>query len=251
MVLYAALLVCAVLAAGLVYRYDLYDREPWLALAATALAGALLMRLAEVLERQVMLRHTGDLVAAATAALVEELLRLGLVVGLALLFRRTFDDPMDGLVYGSIAGLGMGAEESVALVSLLGPTPELLPVEVVRLLGHLVMGGITGFGVGMARMGAPRWRRWLGGTVGASLLLHFAWDVLALSAGRSGLGTLQGLLGAALMLAGMFLYGALVVVGSAASREVFEPLGSRSLWGWPFTLLRPDAGRRARSRSGP
>jgi RsiW-degrading membrane proteinase PrsW (M82 family) len=240
-VLYAAVLLCGALAALLVYRYDLYDREPWPALLAAALAGALVMRLAERLERLVLERHSHDLIAAATAALVEELLRLALVVLIAAVLRRTFDDPLDGLVYGSLAGLGMGAEESLALLGRLAErSTALLPVEVVRLLGHLVMGGITGFGVGMARMRLPRWGGWLAGTVAASIALHFAWDLIALGIPASSAAALtRSLLGASLMLAGMLLYGALVVIGSAASREVFAPLSARTLWGWPFTLLPP------------
>lgn len=243
MILYAAVLVCAALAAMLVYRYDLYDREPWPALVATALVGGLVMRLAGVLERQVLLRHSRDVEAALTGAVVEELLRLALVGLIATTFRRTFNDPMDGLVYGSIAGVGMGAEESLAWLGLLPErTPGLLPVEVVRLGGHLVMGGITGFGVGMARMRLPRWGRWMVGTVGVSVALHFTWDLVALGAPGSGApGAGRSLAAAGVVVAGMLVYGALVEVGSAASREVFSPLDPRSLWGWPFTLLRARA----------
>jgi len=250
-ILYGSVLLCAGLAALLVYRYDLHDREPWSALLLTAAAGALAMRAAERIERLVIARHPDDLTSAATAALVEELLRLGLVLSISRLFRGTFNDPMDGLVYGSLAGLGMGLDESFALLGLLRErSGSLLPVEVVRLLGHLVMGGITGFGVGMARVGWPRWGRWMAGTVAASLALHFAWDVVALGLPPdAGAATVRSLLGASVMLVGMLLYGGLVAVGSDASKQVFAPLSARTIWGWPFTLLRSpvrDAPKRRR-----
>jgi len=112
------------------------------------------------------------------------------------------------------------------------------------LLGHLVMGGITGFGVGMARMRRPRWGRWLAGTAGASMALHFAWDLISLRASTAP-GLANTLAAAAVVVAGTLLFGALVVVGSSASRDVFSPSGGRrTLWGWPFTLLRAARGRK-------
>jgi hypothetical protein len=42
------------------------------------------------------------------------------------------------------------------------------------------------------------------------------------------------LLPAAIMLAGIVLYGFLVVAGSRLSRAMFAPESVRSLWGFPF-----------------
>ena len=142
MTLYIALALCAFLFALLVYRYDLYEREPWYMLALAIALGYVAMRAAGSLEL-VALRYVETHVAiAAVAALVEELSRFVMVVAIAVLFPRQFNDPMDGIVYGSMIGLGMAVEESFYLLGLLEtPSPLLLPVEIVRLLGHLVMAG--------------------------------------------------------------------------------------------------------------
>lgn len=240
MILYVAILVCGALAALLVYRYDMYEREPWPGLVATALLGALVMRGAHLAELFVLARYGGDAVAAATAALAEELFRLACVAAVAGLFPRTFNDPMDGIVYGSILGLGMGIEESFALVATAAPPGlERLPHEVVRLLGHLVMGGITGFGVGLGRMRLPGWPGALAGSIASSVALHFLWDLVALHVPVTPLGAvLHNLAGVAVMLSGMLLYGFLVTVASERSRRIFAPASVKTLWGWPFALAR-------------
>ena len=154
MALYVTLFLSALLAVLLVYRYDLYEREPWYMILLAIVLGAVAMRLVGAVELFTLgfTETTGGL--AALAAFEEELTRLAVVFGIATVFPRQFNDPMDGLVYGSIVGLGMGLEESLYLLNLPAePNVLTLPVELVRLFGHLIMGGIAGFGVGMARTG--------------------------------------------------------------------------------------------------
>ncbi len=101
------------------------------------------------------------------------------------------------------------------------------------------MGGITGFAIGMARMSIKGWPRVLAFCLLFSIGLHFLWDCLAFSAIRQGVMTpLQTAAAIGLMLGGILFYGALVVVGSEWSRRVVAPQSMKSLWGWPFTLLR-------------
>jgi len=255
-ILYAAVVVCGALAALLVYHYDPYEREPWPGLVATAVLGALVMKGAYLAELVVLTRYPGDAAAAATAAVAEELFRLACVAVVAVLFPRTFNDPMDGIVYGSILGVGMGIEESFALIA--GAPPAgltRLPHELVRLLGHLVMGGITGFGVGLARMGLPAWPRALAGSVAASLALHFLWDLVALYVPVTVLGVvLHNLAGILVMLSGILLYGFLVTIASERSRRIFASASLETLWGWPFALARGETPRHEDSqpaRHGP
>jgi RsiW-degrading membrane proteinase PrsW (M82 family) len=234
--LQVAVAFSAVLAALLVYRYDLYNREPWYLLVLAAGLGAIAMRLVAGVELVTLGYAGGPLGRAAVAATHEELARLVVVFGIAFVFRHHFDDPMDGIIYGSVVGLGMGLEESFYLLNLTrAPNVLTLPVELVRLLGHLVMGGIAGFGVGLASMRTSGWRRALGVTFGFALALHFSWDLIALaSTDGASLPPFHSLLAAAVMLAGLIVYGALVLLGSRLSKDVFAPGSVRGLWGWPF-----------------
>ncbi len=235
MSLYAAVCLSAFLAAVLVYRYDLYNREPGYMIALAAGLGFATMWLVAPAELWALGLVESPKAEAAVAAILEEAVRLAAVVVIALAFPRHFDDPMDGIVYGSIVGLGMAAEESLHFLPAGGASEKLFPLELVRLAGHLVMGGIGGFGVGIWRMRAPAWPRALALSFSAAAALHFSWDWVALSA-TAGRRLPAGLafLAAAIMLIGMAVYGALVVLGSRLSRAMFAPGSARSLWGFPF-----------------
>lgn len=236
MPLYIAVLLSAFLAALLVYRYDLYNRESWTMLALAAVAGAVTMHLVAGLELFTFGYFDGDAVGSAIGAFYEELTRLAVVGAIAVVFPKEFDDPMDGIIYGAIVGLGMGVEESFSLLNLMAaPNLLTLPVELVRLCGHLVMGGICGFGVGIVRMRLAGWPRALGWSFAIAFALHFGWDWVALaSPDGSSLTELRTLLAIIIMLSGMLVFGMMVHLGSRLSRGLFAPGSARSLWGWPF-----------------
>lgn len=254
MVIYATLALCAFLAYLLVSRYDLYDKEPWPLIVLTVAAGAGVMWLMGPAEEFTLARVFGDTWTPARIAVVaathEELARVLLVALIALLLPRFFNDPMDGIIYGSMTGLGMALEESHFFLRLVPPEGAVLPpTELVRLFGHLVLGGISGFAVGMLRMRMRGGVRALLGCVAASMSIHFAWDWIAFSVKPAGVMRWWQTAGAvALMLSGILLYGMLVVVGSDWSRQVFAPRRRRQIWGWPFTLLVQRA-RPARSEA--
>jgi hypothetical protein len=173
---------------------------------------------------------------AGLAAVLEEGLKLLAVVGVALVARKQFNDPLDGLVYGSMAGVGMAIEESVFYLRH-GPRHHevLPPVELARICGHLVMGGIGGFGVGLAAVHRRSWPVALAGGLGAAVGLHFAWDWLALSvADARDIGPRHSLAGVAIMVGGLALYGVLTALGSEWSHRLFAPGRPALLWGWPF-----------------
>ena len=142
-------------------RYDLYEREPWPMLVLAGAVGVGVGWSIGFLEDATLARcggsNAGPAVLAGIAAVEEELARLAVVVAIAVLLPRQLNDPIDGLIYGSIVGLGMACEESREVLSWSDPSWLLPGTEPVRLLGHLVLGGITGFAVGMARVGIPRW----------------------------------------------------------------------------------------------
>ena len=248
MTLYLTLASCAFLAGWLVYRYDMYEREPWYMVLLAVALGALAMWgigfIEEATLRLIVERPT-PAAMAFVASTHEEGVRLVLVLAIALLIPGQFNDPMDGIIYGSLVGLGMAIIESVDYLNRARPPETLPPTEVIRLLGHLIMGGITGFAAGMFRMRMPRWFPALVGCVAFSTMLHFLWDVIALESRR--LPVVPGWMRAAgvvLMLGGMAFFGFLVVLASEWSRLVFAPHAAHRLWGWPFTLLmkRPHGG---------
>ncbi len=225
MIVYVTFGVCAVGAAVLVYRYDLYDREPFSLLALSVGMGAAGMACAGWLEAVTFrgLDTASITTLALLAASYEETLKLVTVVALAVM-ARSFNDPMDGLIYGSMAGLGAALEEGIAVLRAApGSGGVLPPEELVRLSGHLVMGGIGGFGVGCLVYRDGRWPRAVAASFLAALLLHFGWDLAALHAETVPGVDRDALLSAALMLAGFLLYGRLVVLGSRWSQQVFAP----------------------------
>jgi RsiW-degrading membrane proteinase PrsW (M82 family) len=244
--LYGTLILCALTVGVIVYRYDLYDREPVLLLALATALGMGAMELAGQLEVYWLVRageegaHNRWLVSGLAAS-HEELAKALVVLLIAVCFRRAFNDPMDGLIYGSFAGLGAAIDESIYVIRDVGPGEGLPPSEVVRVLGHLVMGGIGGSGLGLMRL---RW--WWALSALASLALamglHFGWDVVAVPANDElRMTPAQRAVASSIMLGGMGIYWGMVHVGSRLSRAMF---GGRHdvMWGWPFV--------RARSRRG-
>jgi RsiW-degrading membrane proteinase PrsW (M82 family) len=249
MLIYITLGICGFFGVLLVYRYDLYDREPWWALLIAVAAGAAGMWLIGEIEQRTLSLFGPPLrppiLIATVAATHEELMRLAIVIALAVLLPRIFNDPMDGLVYGSMVGVGMAIDESISfLAPAAGELDALPPAELIRVFGHLIMGGITGFAIGMARIRMRRWPIALLGCLAASMAIHFLWDWIAFVVRDSGAERMhwsQTIAAIALLLSGVMLYGMLVVLASDWSREIFAPHSKRRLWGWPLTFLRPES----------
>jgi RsiW-degrading membrane proteinase PrsW (M82 family) len=237
LILYITLGCCAAIAAWLVYRRDLYEREPLPLLVLTVALGAAAMWLAGTAEDWTFRLSgiTGAYPIAAIAAIEEELMRVLVVLAVIVGARRHFNDPLDGIIYGSMAGLGMAVEESIQYLREL-PTGTLYlpPAELVRVSGHLVMGGIGAFGLGPAILGWKRWPLILTASFGVALGLHFGWDWIVLSAPDQTPGTREAWAGTALMISGMLVYSALIMIASNRSRMLFSPSNPPLLWGWPF-----------------
>jgi RsiW-degrading membrane proteinase PrsW (M82 family) len=236
---FVALALCALLTACLVYRYDLYEHEPIPLLGVAVALGASAMWIAGGAESAILagLAAPGPLAIAGVASVVEETMKLLVVAAVSVLAWREFDDPMDGVVYGSMAGLGAALEESVfyrrSALGMVGLVPA---AELVRLWAHVVLGGIVGFPLGFWRA-APR-RAVPAALAGLAVAtgLHFGWDAVVLSVGGGyAPSTMQTVAGVVLMLGSLGLYGRLVVVASARSRQQFAPRSRLRLWGWPFS----------------
>ncbi len=225
MILYATLGLCALVATAVVVRHDLYDREPLWALLLAAVLGAAATPLLGLAETAILTRFLSSPppeVAAAVVAAVEEGGRLVVILAVAMLVGRHFNDPLDGLVYGALTGVGMALWESVdRLGDLPAGTASLPPVEVVRVFGHMVLGGIVGFPLGPLRVGPRRGVVLFAACLPAALALHYVVDRAAMERHGDG-GAGGGDLGvAAAMLAGISLFAALVATGRRWSRRRF------------------------------
>lgn len=230
MLVYIAVVLGAAGLGWLVVRYDLYDREPPWLLIATFVVSFAAMRACGHFEDWVF-RTLFDglpttLAMATVAALTEESAKLLIVVLVALFLPRYFNDPMDGLVYGAFAGLGMAVEESFHYLSFSELDARTAGAEMVRLLAHHLLGAIGGFAIGMARFRAPRWKALLALCFGTSLVLHTLWDWISGSQLETMVTTNFQRLGAiGLMLVAMGVFAGLVVTGTRLSREHFEGSG--------------------------
>ncbi len=228
--LYFTLATCGLAIGLIVMRYDLYDREPWyyvlgavaLGAAAMWIAGQLQIGIIRAINAQGL--QIPNLLLATIAGSTEEFAKFSIVVIFWAAFARNFNDPLDGLLYGSFAGLGAALEESVSVLSQSHINGYLPPQEPVRLCGHLVMGGIGAFGLGLLTI-RSRW------TIPVTLLclvsaaaLHMAWDVAAFSTAdcyrtHTRQETWHTAIPIALMLTGMVAYRRLVALGARLTRH--------------------------------
>lgn len=241
LILYGTLALCTLVTVWIVKRYDLYDHEPWWMLVLATVLGAGGMTLAGRVQVFLIARRIDgsgeatDLYQAFLAGTVEEGFKFLVVAVLAMAFgwmgRRPFNEPLDGVVLGSFAGLGAALEESVHVLSQSEPSVFLPPQEPIRLAGHLIMGGITCFGLGLFTL--PGWSGSRGKwhvvwavpvcyVLGAAM--HTAWDVVAFAAAERvhserELLWWQTWVPVALMVLGMLLYR--IMVGWAASLTRF------------------------------
>jgi RsiW-degrading membrane proteinase PrsW (M82 family) len=149
---YAAIILWAALIFWRVYVHDKYEKEPWWMLVLAVAAGFAVMSVLEGAELTVLkllgLGSGFTWKLALSAALVEDCARAALIVLLAVLAHRYVNDPLDGMIYGMLIGLGMAAAESLAhLLSERPADAELLCGEIFRFVGHSFLGGVVGFAI--------------------------------------------------------------------------------------------------------
>ena len=220
--IYLLMLACAAGLAVFIYRYDLCAREPWYMVALAVGLGFALMWMAGAAEDLVLaglgVGAKGLAPKAAVVAAIETSARMVMVFTVATLFRPRFTDPLDGLMYGTLGGLGMAIEESLLYLGFAPATPHTLGAEVVRLFAHSLMGGLVGFAVGQwvrpNQRPAPRPVLTVG-CLAVALLVHFSWDYIAYQASRAALLRLLPML---LMLSLMLVWGGLVAYATEQLR---------------------------------
>jgi RsiW-degrading membrane proteinase PrsW (M82 family) len=234
MLVYVTLFACAVLLVLLVRRYDLYEKEPWYMVLVAVALGVALMWVAGQVEDVILghLRlHREQMAAkAAIVSLIEEAAKLGVVLVIATVFRRHFSDALDGLVYGTLGGVGMAVEESLMYLHFTADkNAQALGAEVVRLFAHSLMGGLLGFAAGLTlrppdrdpatRSATAHARRRIAlpaTCVAVALVVHFCWDYIAYRPHVAA--AMRGVL-MLLMLSLMLVWGAMVAYGMELSRR--------------------------------
>lgn len=212
---WALMLAYAVPVALIVYRLDLFEREPKSVLGAALIWGGVVATSLAVYANEAWLSVLSKVVTpdvasgwgnAIVAPGVEETLKLMGVVVIFLIASSEFDGIMDGFVYGAMVGLGFTVVEDLSYfiiaaaavpgtVDQSGPVLDSFLIRVVGggLYGHVLFTGLTGLGfaylVSQRRIRLPR--RLAGGVlcIAAGVAAHFVWNspwmdsVLATSAG--------------------------------------------------------------------
>jgi RsiW-degrading membrane proteinase PrsW (M82 family) len=185
----STVLLVAVVAA--VWWFDRYDREPihlvigvfcWGALAAPVLAvfGSSAFAAGLGLDPTVLAIWIGPLVEESAKA-------IGVL--LVVLFSREFDNPTDGLVYGTAAGLGFAATENLVYTlagvghAAIGGTLLLVLVRTVLAAGiHAVSSATFGGFLGFAYLSRHRSERVIWFIVGlvSAVAIHAGWNFMLL-----------------------------------------------------------------------
>jgi RsiW-degrading membrane proteinase PrsW (M82 family) len=238
-----AILACAGGFGLLVYRYDMYEREPWyMLLLVVALGAGAYWGLSygeDVILERLAGGGTSLLAIAAVAGILEELAKLLVVLAVWLAIPRHFNDPFDGLVYGAMAGLGFALGESAFYMGLVGAELSWFPAaaqEAVRLFLHLLTGALTCVGVGLARFRVTGWPYLLGGFLSTSMLIHFGWDYFCGLSFPEESGVLQQrIMAVALMVATLVLFGLAACIAMKHSSDAHPIHPLKNLWGWPFS----------------
>ena len=235
-------LLCGLGFALLVVRYDMYEREPWYLLTlALVLGGGAYLGLSygeDFLLAAIPGGPTSTLAQSTIAGVAEEAGKLLVVLLIWYLFPQHFNDPFDGLMYGAMAGLGFAVGESVFYIQLAGKQAAWLDVwgqESIRLLLHLLLGGISCMGLGLARFRIRRWPLLLLSGVAAAMLLHFLWDYFCGLVPPSTDSLRLRILAVALMLTALGLFGTAVLLAQHYSRLLHCEIEPQQIWGWPFT----------------
>ena len=165
---WALVLAYAVPVALVIYRLDLFEREPKLMLAAALVWGGVIATSLATYANEAWLSVVGKLTSPDFAAQwgaaivgpgVEETLELMGVVTLFLIASSEFDGVLDGFVYGAMIGLGFTVVEDVSYfinaaasvpgaVDQSGPVLDTFLIRIVAggLYGHVLFAGLTGMG---------------------------------------------------------------------------------------------------------
>jgi RsiW-degrading membrane proteinase PrsW (M82 family) len=181
----------------LVLQLDRYEHEPWQVLVAAFLWGALVATFISLIINTtigaVLAASFGSDIGAvisssAVAPIVEETAKGMALLLLYFILRHEFDNVLDGIVYGSLVGIGFAMTENIVYFGRVLQSDGLPGLETlfyIRVglggLGHALYTGTTGAALGFVRETHRSWLIILIAPVGWGLavLQHAAWNFLA------------------------------------------------------------------------
>ncbi|WP_462412054.1 glutamic-type intramembrane protease PrsW [Neobacillus sp. Marseille-QA0830] len=164
------------------YLKDEYESEPVSLVLRTFLYGALLvfpiMFIQHVLETENLIK-TNFIDAFLTSSLLEEFIKWFILF--YIVYQHVeFDEPFDGIVYGSAVSLGFATVENVFYLIANGiehaMTRALLPVS-----SHALFGVIMGFYIGKAKFTTGNKAKWIALALLLPALLHGFYDFILIS----------------------------------------------------------------------
>jgi len=180
----------------LVWWIDRYDREPWPVVLSVFLWGLVVAPVLVTLVSIAGGAGASFLTAAGVRPLVEETAK-GFGILLIIVFSRHFDNPTDGLVYGTAVGLGFAMTEnllygfSVAPALASGDALSLVLGRTVFTAGvHALASSAVGAGLGFGRTSGGRVRTvgWALLGLGVAVALHAGWNLAVVNMPTGGAG---------------------------------------------------------------
>jgi RsiW-degrading membrane proteinase PrsW (M82 family) len=159
----------------ILYYSDRYEREPKALIAAAFFWGAWPALLIAVIVR-VFFQLPVDLIGAQAieavraglvTPFIEEALKGVAVILILVLYRKEFDNVLDGLIYGAMVGFGFAMTGNTLsylgaflLRGFSGLSNTIFIQGVIYGLNHGVYSAIFGAGLGYARIAKEKWHRW-------------------------------------------------------------------------------------------
>lgn len=162
-----------------IFHRDAYNREPKLNLFVSFFLGAVIVlpvAYTELYFNQFP-DHTISGVAISAflvVALTEELGKF-IILRFYAYPKKSFDEPLDGIVYGVMTGMGFATLENILYVQRFGMQTGLLRMFL-SVPAHATFGVLMGYHVGKAKFNKPASRRFLLQGLGWAVLFHGAYD---------------------------------------------------------------------------
>jgi RsiW-degrading membrane proteinase PrsW (M82 family) len=180
----------------LVLQLDRYEHEPWQVLVAAFLWGALVATfiaaifndlIGSAVTAMVGPALGNNLTSSAVAPVVEESAKGFALLILYWVVRHEFDNVLDGIVYGSLVGIGFAMTENILYFGRTLSEDGLIGLGMLFYLrvvlggfGHALYTGTTGAGLGFARETRKKWLIPIvvPGAYVLGVLQHAAWNFL-------------------------------------------------------------------------